>query len=241
MCAHRSTVWIIDTPTEFNKAMLGTVYADFDGTIVPGDPTETIFDRFCDQSWRLIEREWQQGLCTAQYCIARQVRLLRATPEALDRVLHVLSIDPWFHDFLDLCGRWQLQVMVLSDGMDRVVRQVLRAAGVDLPFYANRLEWQGDDRWKLSFPFARDECRASLGNCKCGHRHTGRGGGPIEIVVGDGRSDFCIAERAHLVLAKTQLAAHCRSKSIPHLPIEDFSDATATLASWLAQNVRKSA
>jgi 2-hydroxy-3-keto-5-methylthiopentenyl-1-phosphate phosphatase len=220
--------------------MLGTVYVDFDGTIAPGDPTDTIFDRFCDQSWRLIERELQQGLCTAQYCLARQVRLMRATPEVLDKVLQELSIDEWFHDFVELCRRWQLQIAVLSDGMDRVVRQVLRTAGLELPFHANRLEWQGGDRWKLSFPRAWDDCRASPGNCRCGHRYTGKGG-PIEIVVGDGRSGFCIAERAQLVLAKTRLAKQCRSKSIPFWPMEDLADATATLASWLAENMRKSA
>ena len=42
----------------------------------------------------------------------------------------------------------------------------------------------------------------------------------LDIVVGDGRSDFCIAERAQLVLAKGQLAAHCRAKDLPHWPIE---------------------
>jgi 2,3-diketo-5-methylthio-1-phosphopentane phosphatase len=220
--------------------MLGTVYVDFDGTIAPSDPTDTVFDRFCDPSWRDLEQEWQQGRRTAQDCMARQVELLKAAPEAIDQLLHTIAIDPQFPRFVDLCRRWQLRVVVLSDGTDRVVRHVLRAAGMDLPFFANRLEWQGGERWKLSFPFARGDCTASLGNCKCGHRHQGRSGS-LEIVVGDGRSDFCIAESSQLVLAKGQLAAHCRSKKIPHWPIEDFSDATAFLAGWLARNARKSA
>jgi 2-hydroxy-3-keto-5-methylthiopentenyl-1-phosphate phosphatase len=41
--------------------MLGSVYVDFDGTIAPSDPTDTLFARFCDPSWRTIEREWQEG------------------------------------------------------------------------------------------------------------------------------------------------------------------------------------
>jgi 2-hydroxy-3-keto-5-methylthiopentenyl-1-phosphate phosphatase len=59
--------------------------------------------------------------------------------------------------------------------------------------------------------------------------------------VGDGRSDFCVARGAQLVLAKGQLAAHCRLQNIPHRWIEDFSDATRVLAGWLAGNARKSA
>jgi 2-hydroxy-3-keto-5-methylthiopentenyl-1-phosphate phosphatase len=223
--------------------MLGTVYVDFDGTIAPADPTDTVFDRFCDPSWREIEREWQGGLRTAQDCMARQVDLLRATPDTLDRLLHTFVIDRHFPDFVELCRRWQLKVVVVSDGMDRVVRHVLRAARLDLPFFANRLQWLGGERWKLSFPFARDDCAASLGNCKCSHGrldHPG-GRGYLEVVVGDGRSDFCIAARSQLVLAKGQLAAHCRSQAIPHRPIEDFSEATAFLAAWLTRNARKSA
>jgi 2,3-diketo-5-methylthio-1-phosphopentane phosphatase len=216
----------------------GTVYVDFDGTIAPSDPTDTVFERFCDASWREIEREWQQGLRTAQDCMSRQVELLRATPEALDQLLRTIPVDPGFSDFVKLCRRWQLQVVVVSDGLDRIVRRVLRAAGVELPFFANRLQWLGGDRWTLGFPFARSGC--TLGNCKCGHRRQA-GRGALEIVVGDGRSDFCIAESAPLVLAKGQLVAHCRSKGIPHWPVADFAEATAILAGWLARNARKSA
>lgn len=220
--------------------MLGTVYVDFDGTIAPADPTDSVFERFCDPAWREIEREWQQGVRTARDCMARQVDLLRATPEALDRLLRTFPIDPHFAGFVELCRRWRLQVVVVSDGMDRVVRQVLHAAGLDLPFFANRLQWLGGDRWRLGFPHARDDCAASLGNCKCGHRRQA-GHGAIEIAVGDGRSDFCLAGRSHVVLAKGQLAAHCRAGNIPHWPIADFSDAVAALAGWLARNARKSA
>jgi len=220
--------------------MLGTVYVDFDGTIAPSDPTDTVLDHFCDPVWHEIEREWQQGLRTARDCMARQVDLMRATPDALDRLVRTFPIDPHFHSFVELCRRWRLQVVVVSDGMDRVVRHVLRAAGLDLVFFANRLQWLGGDRWRLDFPYLRSDCAASLGNCKCGHRQRS-GGRPIEIAVGDGRSDFCIGRRSHLVLAKGQLAAHCRSENIPHSPIADFSDAVAVLADWLAGNARKSA
>ena len=57
--------------------MQGIVYVDFDGTIAPSDPTDTLFEQFCHPSWRDIEAEWQQGKRTARDCMAQQVDLLR--------------------------------------------------------------------------------------------------------------------------------------------------------------------
>ncbi|HEX5999228.1 MAG TPA: phosphoserine phosphatase, partial [Hyphomicrobiaceae bacterium] len=93
------------------------------------------------------------------------------------------------------------------------------------------------ERWSLAFPFSRPDCKASLGNCKCSHR-PGTSGGALDVVVGDGRSDFCIASRAHLVLAKGQLAKHCQANDIAHWPIAGFDDATDVLAAWLARHAR---
>jgi 2-hydroxy-3-keto-5-methylthiopentenyl-1-phosphate phosphatase len=172
--------------------------------------------------------------------MAQQVDLIRATPAALSALIDELKIDPEFATFVALCRRWDLRVVVVSDGLDRVVECMLRAAGFELPVFANRLTWLGGERWGLDFPYAESACVASLGNCKCGHRSP-RALPSLAVVVGDGRSDFCIAERADLVLAKGQLAAHCRQRNLPHLPIADFAHATVALDGWLAQNARQSA
>jgi 2-hydroxy-3-keto-5-methylthiopentenyl-1-phosphate phosphatase len=55
----------------------------------------------------------------------------------------------------------------------------------------------------------------------------------MRIVVGDGRSDFCMAARADLVLAKASLLEHCASAALPHCAFADFSEATELLAGWL--------
>ena len=55
----------------------------------------------------------------------------------------------------------------------------------------------------------------------------------LRIVVGDGRSDFCVAGRADLVLAKGALLDHCRAANMPHLAFADFDEASLQLAGWL--------
>jgi 2-hydroxy-3-keto-5-methylthiopentenyl-1-phosphate phosphatase len=73
------------------------------------------------------------------------------------------------------------------------------------------------------------------GNCKCAFAE----GQPrqLKILVGDGRSDFCLAGRADLVLAKNSLLKHCRAADLPHIAFDDFDHATALLAGWLAERV----
>ena len=218
-------------PRTRRARMLGYVCVDFDGTIAAGEPTDALFDKFSDPRWREIEEEWQQGRLSSRACMSQQVDLLRADPAAIDQFLRSIEIDPHFAKFVQLCRSRGGHVIVLSDGLDRVVRTVLRQAGCELPFFANRLKWLGGDRWKLEFPYERSDCRSAMGNCKCAHRRAHPNA--LDVLVGDGRSDFCLAEHVHLVLAKGKLADHCQKNGLAHVQIQDFADATEAFNAWL--------
>jgi 2-hydroxy-3-keto-5-methylthiopentenyl-1-phosphate phosphatase len=207
------------------------VLVDFDGTIARDDPTDQLFERFADPFWRIIEEAWQDGRISSRECMRRQVELLRVLPEALDEQIQGIRIDPGFHEFLQLCRRHGAEVKIVSDGFDRVVGPVLAGAGLAVPFFANKLEWQGGDRWRLAFPHASSNCRVDAANCKCSHAQS-----PYPhpwTVIGDGRSDFCMATRAEYVIAKGSLADYCRRRKLPHATFVDFSDVTAALSAWL--------
>jgi hypothetical protein len=110
------------------------------------------------------------------------------------------------------------------------VGAALRRARLPVPFFANALGWQGGDRWRLALPHYRTDCRTGAANCKCAH------GAPDDgrcIVIGDGRSDFCMAARAGYVIAKGTLAGFCRARGLPHASFGTFADATRHLADWL--------
>jgi 2-hydroxy-3-keto-5-methylthiopentenyl-1-phosphate phosphatase len=161
----------------------------------------------------------------------QQVELLRATPTEIAGFLAQVKIDPGAHEFFRLCRRYRAEIMVVSDGLDLVVETVLERAELDLPFCANRLEWQGGDQWRLRFPHLRPDCIARLGNCKCAHRSSAGDG--LDIMIGDGKSDFSIARRCDLVLAKGQLGEHCRQHGVAHVEIKNFSEATTVVSRWL--------
>ncbi|MFV0295590.1 MAG: HAD-IB family phosphatase [Hyphomicrobiaceae bacterium] len=211
------------------------VLVDFDGTIASVDTTDLLLERFALPAWEDIESEWKAGRIGSRECMLRQIDLVRATPEDMAAFVETLDIDPAFPGFVALCQAEGLDVAVVSDGLDRTVGAVLARHGLSLPFHANHLAWMGGDRWRLSFPNAREDCRALSGNCKCQFAEAPVG--TIRVVVGDGRSDFCVAGQSELVLAKGALAAHCQASGIPHFPVQSFGEATPLLKAWLDSSV----
>jgi 2-hydroxy-3-keto-5-methylthiopentenyl-1-phosphate phosphatase len=207
------------------------VFVDFDGTISVGDTTDLILESFADPSWRTIETDWVAGRIGSRECLARQIDLVRASPETLDAFARAAAIDPHFSAFAALCATHRLPVAVVSDGLDRIAGTMLARAGLALPIVANHLEWVGGDRWRLGFPHAREDCRATAGHCKCATIAAEPAG--LRILIGDGRSDFCAAAAADLVIAKGALAVYCGKNGIAFEPFIDFAGASTILARWL--------
>jgi 2-hydroxy-3-keto-5-methylthiopentenyl-1-phosphate phosphatase len=210
------------------------VLVDFDGTIATTDTTDLLLEQFAEPGWLAIEEDWMAGRIGSRECMLRQIDLVRATPREMDAFVSSIEIDPGFHAFVALCRDHGHDVQVVSDGLDRTVRAVLRRQGLDLPFAANHLEWVGEDRWRLAFPHARGDCRGLAGNCKC--QFAVAPPGMVRVVVGDGRSDFCVAEAADLVLAKASLRKHCQDTGRPHFAFETFAEATTLYGAWLKEN-----
>lgn len=208
------------------------VFVDFDGTIAPVDTTDLLLERFADPRWLEIEEQWKAGLIGSRECMIRQVDMVRATPEDIDRFIGEIDIDPGFPGFVRLCTGLGHAVTVVSDGLDRTVGTVLKRAGLNVPFRANRFSWAGGERWRLRFPHARSDCLTLAGNCKCQFAEAERAN--ARIVVGDGRSDYCIAGRVDLVLAKGSLVAHCREQHLPHIEFRSFAEASELLMRWIA-------
>lgn len=201
------------------------ILLDFDGTISRHDTTDLILSAFADPQWHDIEREWVTGRIGSRACMHQQVALMQASPAALDRLVDGIEVDAHLPQLVDVCRDKGVALTIVSDGFDRVIARVLDRFGLRVRVVANRLVGLPQGRWGLEFPHAAPYCEA--GTCKCLSASARSGS---TILVGDGRSDFCVAEAASVVFAKAKLAEHCRLNGIPFLPLPHLG----AVAHWLA-------
>jgi 2-hydroxy-3-keto-5-methylthiopentenyl-1-phosphate phosphatase len=208
------------------------ILLDFDGTVTTRDSVDAVLERFALPAWRDVEEEWERGEIGSRECLERQVALIRATPSAMDQFIDRIEVDASFADLLMLCRRMGANIEVVSDGFERSVRRVLERVGAHCAIKANLLLPTGHDRWSLLSPFSQTDCRSGAGTCKC-RAASERG----SILIGDGRSDFCVAKEASFVFAKGRLADYCRDNAIPHTAIRHLGDVLQPLARRLAIDV----
>ena len=209
---------------------------DFDGTVAPEDTVDALLRTFAGPEWEQIEEEWVRGSINSQQCMAGQVALVRGEHDRLKEFLESVEIDPTFASFVEFVRPFG-EVVVVSDGLDYPIRHALRKAGIDVPIVANAMEFR-EGGLGISFPYASAECTVGSGVCKCAvsvARNAGRGM-PV-VLIGDGRSDQCIAREADYVFAKSTLRSICETEGIRHVPFETFADVLDTVRKWIEQDL----
>ncbi|MEO5813332.1 MAG: MtnX-like HAD-IB family phosphatase [Rhodanobacter sp.] len=210
-----------------------TILCDFDGTISVEDVIDSLLDRFGRPGWEVLEKDWRAGRIGSRECMAGQVDLLQMTRADLDTHLAGLWIDHAFPDFVARARELNVPLRIVSDGLDYAIEQILGRYGLaDLPLAANHLAPGVPPKlWRLTSPFQAAGCRS--GTCKCACVAQAQEGGGKTLLIGDGASDFCAADRADFVFAKHRLIEHCRAAGIPYMPITGFEDAAELLPKLL--------
>lgn len=196
-------------------------FVDFDGTITRVDTCVAMVEAFAEPGWREIDELWARKEISTEECANRIFRLFKAGPEEIRELVESLEIDPFFKDFLAFCRDGGHRVFVLSDGYDYNIELIFRKHGIAVPYYANRLVYDGG--FRIECPHLNPSC-ATCGTCKKSLMERLREPGEQVIYIGDGYSDTCPAAHADLVFAKGTLYSYCREKGIPVLHFESFKD-----------------
>lgn len=216
-----------------------TIICDFDGTISPTDVTDLLLERYAAPEWTRIERAWQANAISSMECLIQQTELLSMTKEQLQDCLAPVQIDAAFTDFVRYAQAARCVVRVVSEGYSQVIRRLLNRANTPaLPIAATYMIPSGSNHWMLGCPYSAPDCDAGAATCKCAVAREGRAADSPTLLIGDGRSDFCLANRADFVFARGALLDYCRQHSLPHAAVASFAEARQQLAALLAVDHR---
>lgn len=205
---------------------------DFDGTIVSQDVTDAVIQRFSRPGWETPERLWTEGKIGSRECLSAQISLLSASIKEILCYLDDMQVDPTFPAFVNFLRGASIPFAIISDGFHEFIERLLEYSNLDeMPLVvANRIS-ETKSGLEAIFPNSRELC--SSGTCKCAAAAELGNRLPV-ILIGDGKSDFCLAQKAAYVLSKGKLSDFCFDNSIPSQPFKNFSDATRIIQAGIS-------
>lgn len=205
---------------------------DFDGTVAPTDTVDALLERYADPEWRRVEEQWVNGQINSRECMATQLALVSADRTALEGFLQSVAIDPAFPAFVRYASTFA-DLAIVSDGLDYPIRHALEKLDIPpIPIYANRLGFRPGGL-SISFPYTDAACTVKSGVCKCAvSRAVDAGRELTTVLIGDGRSDQCIARQAGYVFARGSLLRFCQEENISHMAFDSFADVLAVIRGW---------
>ena len=205
---------------------------DFDGTLSVGDTVDAMLERFADDRWKDLEDEWLNGKITAIECMKQQLDLVEADQVTLEDFFRGIQLDASFIPFHKYISQFS-KVAIVSDGLDHAIDVATHNADIPaMPIYANKLNFKPNGV-SISYPYRNPECRAGNGVCKCqiAEQLSADVGGKV-ILIGDGKSDYCLAKHADIVFAKGKLITHCEQENIPFRRFQTFAEVLEVVKQW---------
>lgn len=192
---------------------------DFDGTVTDTDITDAILEEFAGPGWQEPEMQWEAGIIGSRECLTAQASLIGAPLSSILEYVDTFRICEDFPDLVRFLRNSGMPFCIISDGFKVVIERLLSNAGLyGIPIFANSLA-RDEHGLKVRYPYTFGNCPA--GTCKCMVAEKSSRGIPF-VHIGDGRSDFCIAQRAAHVFARGELTEFCRERRIPHIVFSDF-------------------
>jgi 2-hydroxy-3-keto-5-methylthiopentenyl-1-phosphate phosphatase len=221
-------------PKDKNKLVL----VDFDGTITKNDVGALLFNSFSKEKSRKIVSEWLEGKISSKECLQKECELIEITEKELKNFALSQKIDEKFLDFVDLCKRERMDLVILSDGLDYYIRLILSKYHLeDIPFYSNTLKFRGK-KLVPEFPYYDQGC-GNCGNCKKYHLKNLRRPNQKVVYIGDGLSDKCAIGEADFVFAKNDLKLFCEKEKIGYFKFKDFRDVISVFEDKLLKKHEK--
>ena len=111
--------------------MKTSILCDFDGTITTTDTCVQVLSHFADGDWKAYDDELLEGKIELEKCMRLQFQMVKAhRREILRHLQEIVSIRDGFKDFVDNCLKKNYSFIVISGGLDFVIRHFLNLQGL---------------------------------------------------------------------------------------------------------------
>lgn len=197
------------------KGMRQLVLCDFDGTISLQDIGYVMVNRFSSGDWEAIDRDFCEGKIGSKEAYSRIAKILRGDEKTvLSFIKNHSKIDPHFLSFYRYCRKKNIDVKIISDGLDFYIKPVLETHHLqEIPYYANGGHFVRGEGMDISFPHSNEDC-GLCGTCKKKILQAHRLQYDSILFIGNGLSDRCAAQEADFVFAKGSLYDYCNDQDI---------------------------
>lgn len=204
------------------------VLSDFDGTIVPLNCVNLLFEYFGAPECVEISERWDRGEISQKEEYALGFATVHATRQEMEALLDTVPLDPRFPHFVELCRRRGAPLAIVSDGLQWYIERILANHGVQgVPIYACDIRFLNPG-YEFVYPHF-DPAAPLRGVSKRRIVQTYQQRGYRVAFIGDGNNDIDAAEVADLVFARASLLERARRANIPAIPFENFDDVSRAL------------
>ncbi|RKF54119.1 Pdp3-interacting factor 1 [Golovinomyces cichoracearum] len=220
-------------------------FSDFDGTITERDSNDYLIDNI--GFGQKLRKQGNQDVLNGRTTFRESLRVMMdsiKTPydECINLLLANTKLDPYFIEFYEYCSEQNIPIVILSGGMEPIIRAILQKFLGDYPknieIVSNNVASRDgkcineEGGWRVVFHdeshFGHDkslEIRpyASLPSDQR----------PTLFYAGDGVSDLSAAKETDLLFAKQghDLITYCLKEKVPFIPFEDWSTILSTVKS----------
>src|SRR3989338_2396129 len=108
------------------------IQCDFDGTVTEEDVSFTLLDTFADGNWRERLKDYQAGRISVGRFNTEAFAMVKADRATLIKVARSqVRIRAGFTDFLAYCRRKGLRLVIVSNGLDFYIEEILCSIGAE--------------------------------------------------------------------------------------------------------------
>ncbi|GAO49503.1 hypothetical protein SAICODRAFT_66451 [Saitoella complicata NRRL Y-17804] len=209
------------------------VFSDFDGTITWDDSNDFMTDNYgfgVEKRKEMNERVLRDEI-TFRDSFKMMLDSVKLPFEEAKKILtENITLDPGFRPFYEWCLANDVEVIILSSGMEPLIRALLtrllgEELGSKIEIVSNSVDIRPDGTWEIIY---HDD--SGFGHDKSLEIEKWNARVPEEermfFYCGDGVSDLSAAEKTGLLFAKEgrDLIGYCDRQKIPYTVFKTFED-----------------